>query len=481
MLRFAFRSVIISFLLLWGGVACCRANDKAELAERNLSRGLELMEAAKTHYFTGGSRMIMYRWYNPVTGNNPSEIGSVWMYTSAIEATVSLMDACAALKETGRPQMYDAHFQELAAFLRQLYDGLEWYRGTYTLTSYTQTRSWQAYAVDRARRKGAADVNGKLNVYDDQEWLIRELLSAYRLTGETAYLEKAEYLAEYVIDGWDCTLAPDGSENGGITWGPGYSSKHSCSNGPFISPLVWLSEIYKGKEDTAVRRYIGVDGERLTETLTKEQYYLSYARKVYDFQKNRLYSRHSGVYWDMIGGSPVSYETINGERYRAHSPGRHPSGKFYPYNTGTMLSGAADLYRVTGEERYLSELVSLQESSCAYFLQPSESMDGFFKMNVPDVPDMGAPRVFNTWFYGVLLRGWIDGVLTGKGTDFGVNGFQKNLDYAYENRLRDGTLPAYLLGGWNEEDVNANKVEALFSFSYIADYGALAKYLTETL
>src|SRR5690606_39526770 len=108
---------------------------------------------------------------------------------------------------------------------------------------------WSVYAVDRVDQKGQANVTGVLNVYDDQMWLIRELLDSYKLTGKIEYLEKAEYLTAYVLDGWDVTRDSNGQENGGIPWGPGYTTKHACSNGPLISPLVWLHEIYKDQAD----------------------------------------------------------------------------------------------------------------------------------------------------------------------------------------------------------------------------------------
>ena len=107
--------------------------------------------------------------------------------------------------------------------MTQLYDNLEYYAGTFTLTSYTQTKQWTVYGVNRGNDKGAAQVEGILNVYDDQMWLVRELLESYHITGEQRYLEKAEYLMEYVLDGWDCTLDEQGNPLGGITWAPGIS------------------------------------------------------------------------------------------------------------------------------------------------------------------------------------------------------------------------------------------------------------------
>ena len=213
------------------------------LPVQNVARAIELIDNAVECYFTG-TGMAMSRYYNPYTGNRSSELGSVWMYTSSIEAVNAAMKAMKTGKTKGETALYDSHFNRYKELLAQLYDNLEFYAGTFTLTSYTQTKQWTVYGVNRGNGKGAAQVEGTLNVYDDQMWLVRELLESYHITGEQRYLEKAEYLTEYVLDGWDCTLDEQGSPLGGITWGPGYITKHSCSNGPIVSPLVWLHEIF---------------------------------------------------------------------------------------------------------------------------------------------------------------------------------------------------------------------------------------------
>ena len=258
-------------LLLWTLVAC--SNDSAadekpgsggtdipagNLPMQNVARAIELIDNAVECYFTG-TGMAMSRYYNPYTGNRSSELGSVWMYTSSIEAVNAAMKAMKTGQAKGETALYDSHFNRYKELLTQLYDNLEYYAGTFTLTSYTQTKQWTVYGVNRGNDKGAAQVEGILNVYDDQMWLVRELLESYHITGEQRYLEKAEYLMEYVLDGWDCTLDEQGNPLGGITWGPGYLTKHSCSNGPIVSPLVWLHEIYKGKSDEVTYGYVAAD------------------------------------------------------------------------------------------------------------------------------------------------------------------------------------------------------------------------------
>src|SRR5690606_17025522 len=146
------------------------------------------------------------------------ERASVWMYTAGIEAVNAVLSGLNQAKEAGESKLYDSHYERYVQLLDDLYANADYYLGTFELVSYTQTKSWSVYAVDRVNQKGQANVTGILNVYDDQMWLIRELLDSYKLTGNSAYLEKAEYLTAYVLDGWDVTRDENGKENGGIPW-----------------------------------------------------------------------------------------------------------------------------------------------------------------------------------------------------------------------------------------------------------------------
>ena len=444
-----------------------------ELARTNLHRSMEIVSSARKNYLTGED-MALSRFYNPFTGIKSAERGSVWMYTTAIEAVNSILSGMTALKEAGDPCLYDHHYQAYSKFLSDLVDNLEYYAGTYTLVSYTQTREWTVYAVNRSSRKGGANVQGRENVYDDQEWLAIELLEAYRVTGEERYLEKAEYLISYVLDGWDCTIGEDGHENGGIVWGPGYYTKHSCSNGPMVAPLVKLAALYEGRNDQISYRYIGDDGKRLSKDMPKSEYYLMFARKIYDFQRNHLFKKSNGVYWDMLGakglnGDNICYETVDGVRYRGHNPIQNPIGKEYSYNSGTMLSGAAALYGATGEKRYLEELTKLSNDAFRFFAHKSAKYSGMYEYDVTG---------FNPWFNDVLLRGWLDISAHYGNVKLNVGTFQKNLDYAWEHHLQDHMLPTNLLAGWNLEK-GKNATEAMFTFAYAAEYGYLAEYYLE--
>jgi predicted alpha-1,6-mannanase (GH76 family) len=448
--------------------------DANELAEQNLLRAMQMVDSAVAAYFTG-SGMAMARYYNPYTGVRSDEKGSVWKYTAVIEAVNAILRALEAFNEHGDITLYDAHFNRYTALLANLYDNADYYRGTFNLVSYTQTKQWSVYGVNRSNGKNTANVTGVQNVYDDQEWLIRELLESYKITGDNTYLEKAEYLTDYVLDGWDCTRDDNGNERGGIHWGPGYASKHSCSNGPLVSPLLWLHELYKGKNDEIEYRYISASDKktRLTQRVKKRDYYLDFAKKVYAWQKKYLL-RPDGVYDDMMGGctpgSPPPTEVIDGVTYRQGTTCRDRVGPPYSYNSGTMLSGAADLYRATKEAVYLTDAKKLSDASFSYFAKLGTTVDGYYTYEIDG---------YRNWFNGVLMRGYVDIYPRYNNVAVPINTFQLNLDYAYENFFYKGFLPTNLLLGWSRSGNENNNLEGMFTFTFAAEYAILARYELE--
>ncbi|MDY3978652.1 MAG: glycoside hydrolase family 76 protein [Tidjanibacter sp.] len=450
-----------------GGSGTEEPETTLEIAVENLTRAMEIVDAAVNHYFTGNG-MKMSRYYNPVTGTALAETGSIWMYTSAIEAVNAVMNSLVALKDEGHGEYYDAYYNKYLDLLVNLYDNAEYYRGTFTLTSYTQTRQWSVFGVNRARAKGTANVEGVENVYDDQQWLIRELLESYKITGKADFLAEAEYLTSYVLDGWDSTLDESGAVYGGITWGPGYTTKHACSNGPMISPLVWLYEIYRNSDEQIVDRYVDTDHSRKSETRRKSTYYLDYAKAVYQWQKSHLLLAE-GVYNDMMGGCSncdIQYETIDGVSYRAHTALSRSEGPAISYNSGTMLSGAADLYRVTREKVYNEDLTMLAAKSFEHFAKLGATRPDYYTYDVSG---------FNDWFNGVLMRGYVDACDAGVDAATAVDSFQRNLDYGYDNYLTASMLPVNLLAGWSDTR-NNNNVEGMFTFAFAAEYAILARY-----
>src|SRR5690606_25262725 len=102
------KSIIIGIgsLLCFSICACDKTNndngttppEDTDLATRSLTRAMEITDNALEAYFTG-SGMTMARYYNPYTDQRSNEVGSIWMYTSAIEAVTAILHALETEKE----------------------------------------------------------------------------------------------------------------------------------------------------------------------------------------------------------------------------------------------------------------------------------------------------------------------------------------------------------------------------------------------
>ena len=479
-LPFAIASVSIVFILIFlpyfqsfsqSTERKITSKDKLfDLPDQNLQRSMVLVDSTIAAYFEPNT-FKMSRFYNPFNKVKSEETASVWMYSAGIEAVNAILSGLKSNKEYGNQKLYQANYAKYEKLLSKLYENLDYYLGTFELVSYTQTKTWSVYAVDRVGEKGKANVTGILNVYDDQMWLLRELIHSYKLTGNKSYLEKAEYLTAYVLDGWDSTIDESGNEIGGIPWGPGYTTKHACSNSPLISSLVWLHEIYKNRNEQIEHRFIDVkDGKtRISKMESKQIYYLNFAKAIYNWQKENLLNQE-GVYTDMMGGCDpdckIRYEEVGGEKYRANTKLTKAVGEPYSYNSGTMLSGAVDLFRVTADEQYDDDAKELAKNSFSHFAVKGKE--------VPDYYSFGTEG-FRNWFNGILLRGFKDLAMSNSNYGQFIQPFQKNLDYGYEHANKDGFLATNLLKGWKDEK-DVNGLEGMFMFTYAAEYALLAEY-----
>ncbi|WP_295728237.1 glycoside hydrolase family 76 protein [uncultured Muribaculum sp.] len=457
---------IVSAMLLAPFAASAQSDE--EIGLRNIDRAIAIADATWSKNMKGSdTNLYMADVYDTVDGSvsGPSD---VWPLTAAIEAHCSILEAIEAARKVV-PGVYEEESGIYSHRLELLIDNLEYYRGTYRLQSYASNREWSPYAVPRASKRGAANVTGILNVYDDQMWLSRELIRAYRLTGKKEYLELATYLADYVIDGWDCWRDADGNEYGGITWGPGYNSKHSCSNGPIIQPLVWLAEIYAGTGEEMVYYYRDVNNNAKKEMRDRSELYLEFAKKVYDWQKAKL-GDGTGVYWDMMGAVKGEIEVYRG--YRQHVDCHGPGGTFYSYNTGTMLGGGASLFKATGDAGVKADVEKTSKVALSKFARYVRK-HGVYEFST----DKDALNGFNTWFNNVLMRAYVDAesVIENSSALNTFKAFQYNLDYAFDNHNRGDMLPIHLLDGWGDE----TKTKGFHQFTFVSQYALLGRRLFE--
>lgn len=336
--------------------------------------------------------------------------------------------------------------------------GLDNFEGSGTYNSTHGRYSWEhLYGVHRQNIKNTGDVSVDM-VYDDLMWIIRDFVEIYHTTGDQSYIAKAEHLTKACLDGWDSTV----NGIGGIVWGPTYKSKHTCSNGPLISALCNLAEYYKDSEAT-VSAEDTVYGEKPASMMRVEwenmvgmkkyDYYLYWAKQVYEFTYN--YLRASDY---------TFADNLRHEQYTENDANAHGGSYFYfgpytgtaegtkfTYNTGSVISGAAGLYRLTGDEKYLLQGRLMAEGAYHYFAK-TVTVDG----KEMQMYDCRASLLFNE----VLMQGYLDladAVKAGKPenandiiaeiSDY-VKVFKSSLNYAFDNHLLNRSLPQNYLQGW---------------------------------
>lgn len=172
----------------------------------------------------------------------------------------------------------------------------------------------------------------------------------------------------------------------------------------------------------------------------------------------------------MMGGCvpncDIQYETIGGVRYRRNTPLRDAVGESFTYNSGTMISGGADLYRATGEESYARDVRALSQASFSQFASLGR--------DVPQYHSFGTDG-FKNWFNGILLRGYQESTNLNEQNAAYLQAFQRNLDYGFERFNQNGYLPTNLLTGWAGER-DGQGVEGMFMFTYAAQYALLGQH-----
>ncbi len=146
--------------------------------------------------------------------------------------------------------------------------------------------------------------------YDDMEWMALASLRAFEVTGDAKYKTIAEELWIDLKNGWSNDLG------GGIWWSKDRGSKNTPSNMP---AAIFAARLY-----TELGKAEG----------------LTWAKKIYEWEKAILYDAGSGWVKDHITAAGVV----------------HPTWKF-TYNQGTFAGAAYELYNATGEAQYLNDAV----------------------------------------------------------------------------------------------------------------------------
>lgn len=425
-------------------------NDPPQVTEMSLyERADYLARAVDDHYVTRSAAdgLIGAGYYNALEGGTDAS-ANCYEYSA-------LIGMANRLYATSATDTQKAYYKGL---IDDYVGGLDYYEGSGKYESTHGSYQWTGlYGVHRMEQKNTGDVSTDM-VYDDLMWIIRDFVGIYKNTGDASYLTRAEHLTKACLDGWDSTV--DGI--GGITWGPTYNSKHTCSNGPLISALCELADIYKASDavvtadETVYTQQTFSDANVKWENMVgmkKADYYLAWAEKVYDF--TYTYLRESDyTFADNLRHERTIIEdaAAPGGRYWKFSPytGSNEGSK-YTYNTGSMISGAAWLYRLTGEQTYLTQGRLMAEGAYHYFAKTVEIGGKAMQMY-----DCRTTLLFNS----VLLQGYLDladackvanatayeSVKTETAIYVGV--FKTSINYAFDNYLINRTLPHNYLNGW---------------------------------
>lgn len=460
----ALLSIFMGVCCMFAFTACSCSKTPKTLGEQNLLRSVQMANAAIDNYIDKDLyklkgdewELLVNMVYDPFNNEQLGGAATVWDYTGYLGMTNRIMTITSDYSKST--------FKKFKKYNEQLIQELAWYRGSATIRSYQSSRRWTAYGVNRADEREKGKIAGKQSVYDDQMWLVREFIAAYNNTGNADYLAEAENLTAYCLDGWDASINPaTGKAWGGITWGPGYQTKHTCSNGPIISALVQLSELYKGKSDIVEKEvYCKEAVTDNYEQVTKSQYYLEWAKRVYDWTYNNL-KNSDDTFADLIG-TDMTTDLATGYKQTTSQGG--VDSKRYTYNTGSMISGAAWLYKATGEEAYLEQGNIMAEASYRYFAD-TKVMEGYVQY-----PITSATINFNL----ILLQGYFDLAPFDSSVDLYIKGFQDSLDYAYDHFYLNGALPRDLLNGWLPGYKFDSEKKAMDSAAYAEMYGILYEY-----
>ncbi|MCL2509295.1 MAG: glycoside hydrolase family 76 protein [Oscillospiraceae bacterium] len=254
--------------------------------------------------------------------------------------------------------------------------------------------------------------------YDDNMWVGRDLVKLYRITGDKKYLDRAIVIADMIIaEGWTGLdedmftqkfgRAP-GGPLGGFYWRSDHVSLHVCSNGPAIQFLTMLSsDADNGKGDT----------------------YLEYAKKCYRFLT--YLERDNGVFWDLMSFHKDADNNITGIN--------RCDGASFSYNSGTPISSAAELYKLTGDAAYLADAIRWARSADAFFAKES-AVPGV--KTFTDLP----------WFREILLMGYIDLYEFDADALGYIENMESAINYGYENHRLNGVL------GYNKNMIPRNWV-----------------------
>lgn len=257
----------------------------------------------------------------------------------------------------------DKKYQELLD--NKVLDGLEQY--------FDDKRSPDAYA------SYVKDAPLSDRFYDDNVWLGIDFTDTYTMTKEEKYLEKAKMIWKFIESGMDDELG------GGIYWCEQKKlSKNTCSNAP---GSVYALKLFEA---------------------TKDSSYFQQGQFLYEWTKEKLQDTSDYLYYDNIN--------LKGKIGKAK----------YAYNSGQMMQAATLLYKLTGNNEYLTDAQNLAKACYDYFFEDIDSGDG---------EKIRIIKGGNIWFTAVMLRGFVELYHQDNDKTY-IDAFNLSMNYAWEKGMR---------------------------------------------
>ena len=208
------------------------------------------------------------------------------------------------------------------------------------------------------------------NSVDDLEWITITLIRMYETSGNEKYLLKAQHLYDsYIITTW----GPDDEAPwfGGISWEavcePERKTKNACSNGPGAIIAAMLAR--HGS-------VLMANGSKKT-TLDYE----NDLKRIYQWERKYLFNPETGAVYDNINRRRTAYRVAS-------------------YNTGTFLAAAMDMYALTHDRDYLHDAIMAADYTVCNLTDPTTGLMN----NVARSMNGGDGGLFHGIFFRYLTR-----------------------------------------------------------------------------
>lgn len=314
------------------------------------------------------------------------------------------------------------------------YDGVVSGAALLTELGYDVDFETMALNFDKYWREGAAGNNipgfgsstngvtgGGTRFYDDNSIVGINLVDAYEITGNEAFLNRAKQVVQFLKSGEDSVL-------GGALWwneeqknitGDANSNKPSCSNGYATQFLLRYYAVCEASERADV---------------------LAFAKRLYNWLKTNL-KDEDNCYWN----DKNNQGGINKTKWT--------------YNTGVMIQNGIRLYKITGENVYLNDAISSAQGAYDFFVKTRNGVT----LSYPD---------HDPWFNTKLLRAYIDLVPHYSTADNYIKAYIKFINNGYDEARTDT--------GFFYEDWTGASPKRYYSLlmqaAVVESYAALALY-----